>query len=106
MNLGEKILEMRTKANMSQGNLADVLNVSRQSVSKWETNSSTPELDKLLKMSEIFNISIDELVRGDKEEFGYESKDRINNEQVPRLETRKLVGVGLLCIGAIIFILL
>ncbi|MBK5263542.1 MAG: helix-turn-helix transcriptional regulator, partial [Peptostreptococcaceae bacterium] len=60
MNLGEKILEMRTKANMSQGDLAEALNVSRQSVPKWETNSSTPELDKLLKMSEIFKISIDD----------------------------------------------
>ncbi|MBK5261575.1 MAG: helix-turn-helix transcriptional regulator [Peptostreptococcaceae bacterium] len=106
MNLGEKILEMRTKANMSQGDLADVLKVSRQSVSKWETNSSTPELDKLLKMSEIFKISIDELVHGDKEEFGEDSKDRINNEQAPRLETRKIVGVSLLGIGTIIFILL
>ncbi len=106
MNLGGKILEMRTKSNMSQGDLADVLKVSRQSVSKWETNSSTPELDKLLKMSEIFKISIDELVRGDKEEFGDESKDRINNDQAPRIETRKLVGVGLLGTGAIIFVLL
>ena len=107
MNLGEKILEMRTKANMSQGDLADVLKVSRQSVSKWETNSSIPELDKLLKMSEIFKISIDELVRGDKDEFGKESKDRINNQQqAPRLETQKLVGVGLLGIGFVIFILI
>ena len=57
MNLGEKILQMRTKANMSQSDLAEVLNVYRQSVSKWETNSSTPELDKLLKMSETNEIS-------------------------------------------------
>jgi len=106
MNLGEKILEMRTKANMSQGDLADVLKVSRQSVSKWETNSSVPELDKILKMSEIFKISIDELVHGDKEELSEESMNRINNEQRPRLETQKLVGVGLLGIGVFILILM
>ena len=66
MNLGENIYHYRTANNMSQGALAAALEVSRQSVSKWENNTSVPELDKLLKMSDLFGITLDELVHGPK----------------------------------------
>lgn len=62
MNLGENIFRFRTKCNLSQGDLANELGVSRQSVSKWENNSSTPELDKLMKMAGVFGITLDALV--------------------------------------------
>ena len=65
MTLGENIVRLRTQKNWSQGDLADALDISRQSVSKWETDSSIPELDKLLKLSELFGITLDELVRGE-----------------------------------------
>ncbi len=65
MNLGENIYHYRTQKNMSQGDLADALEVSRQSVSKWENNSAVPELDKLMRMAQIFEITIDELVTGE-----------------------------------------
>ena len=64
MNLGENIYRLRTEKNLSQGDLADELEVSRQSVSKWENNSAVPELEKLIKMAQIFDITIDELVTG------------------------------------------
>ena len=64
MTLGERIYKLRTDKEMSQGDLANALEVSRQSISKWETNGSVPELDKLIKLSEIFEISLDELVVG------------------------------------------
>lgn len=66
MLLGERIYKLRTEKNLSQGDLADALEVSRQSISKWETNSSVPELDKLVGLCEIFGISLDELVTGNK----------------------------------------
>ena len=62
MDLGEKIYKLRTERNLSQTELADALEVSRQSISKWETGSSVPELDKLVKLSQIFGVSLDELV--------------------------------------------
>ena len=62
MNLGETIYRLRTGKNMSQGDLADALEVSRQSVSKWENNSAIPELEKLIKMSQLFEVTLDELV--------------------------------------------
>ncbi len=64
MNLGEQIYELRTQARMSQGDLADALGVSRQSVSKWENNNAVPDLDKLVKLSQLFGITLDELVTG------------------------------------------
>ena len=65
MTLGENIVRLRTQKNWSQGDLADALEISRQSVSKWETDASIPELDKLLKLSELFGVTLDELVRGE-----------------------------------------
>ena len=64
MNLGENIYQYRTSKNLSQGDLADKLDVSRQSVSKWENNSAIPDLDKIVRLCEIFEISIDALVKG------------------------------------------
>lgn len=63
MTLAEKILQLRTGQNLSQGDLAERLEVSRQSVSKWETGQSVPDLDKIIKLADLFGISVDELVR-------------------------------------------
>lgn len=62
MSLAENIYRYRTEQNMSQLDLADALEVSRQSVSKWETGTAVPELEKLIKMSDLFGVSLDELV--------------------------------------------
>lgn len=64
MRLGERIYKLRTEKELSQGDLAEALAVSRQSISKWETNGSVPELDKLVKLSEVFGVSLDALVTG------------------------------------------
>lgn len=63
MKLSEKILSLRTARGLSQGDLAEKLEVSRQSVSKWETGQSTPDLDKIIKLADLFGVSVDELVR-------------------------------------------
>ena len=65
MTLGQNIARLRAQKNLSQGDLADALEVSRQSVSKWETDASIPELDKLLRLAELFGVTLDELVKGD-----------------------------------------
>lgn len=63
MTLAEKILHLRTQQGLSQLELAEQLGVSRQSVSKWETGQSVPDLDKLIKLADRFGITVDELVR-------------------------------------------
>lgn len=64
MDLGTRISRLRAAHNLSQGDLAEALSVSRQSVSKWETGASVPDLDKLIKLAQLFEISLDELVTG------------------------------------------
>ena len=56
MRLGETIYKLRTEKNLSQGDLAEMLDVSRQSISKWENNSAVPDLEKIIKLSEIFKV--------------------------------------------------
>ena len=63
MTLAEKILFLRTQRGMSQDDLAEKMEVSRQSVSKWETAQSTPDLDKIIRLADLFGVSVDELVR-------------------------------------------
>ena len=64
MELAEKILALRTALGLSQQELAERLEVSRQSVSKWETGQSVPDLDKIVRMAGLFGVTVDELVRG------------------------------------------
>ena len=65
MTLGERICQYRVRCRLSQQEVAEKLEVSRQSVSKRETDGAVPELDKLVKLCELFEVSLDELVRGD-----------------------------------------
>ena len=64
MSLGSSISRLRAEKHLSQEDLAEALKVSRQSVSKWETDSSVPDLDKLVKLSQLFGVTLDELVMG------------------------------------------
>ena len=64
MNLGENLITLRKKENISQEELAEKLDVSRQAVSKWESGGGYPETEKLLKICEIFNCSLDTLMKG------------------------------------------
>lgn len=65
MDLGSRLKDAREKRGLSQDELAMKMHVSRQAVSKWETGRSYPDIEKLLQLSEIFQISLDELVKGD-----------------------------------------
>ena len=65
MKLSEKIISCRKKLGMSQEELAQALGISRQSISKWETDESLPEINKLKKLSDLFGVSIDWLLADD-----------------------------------------
>jgi len=62
MNIGDKILKYRKLKGYSQEDIANSLNVSRQTVSKWETNQSTPDFNKIIPLCKLFEISADELL--------------------------------------------
>ena len=61
MTFGERLMSLRRARGLSQEALGDMLDVTRQTVSKWERGDSTPELEKLVELSRIFGVSLDEL---------------------------------------------
>lgn len=63
MDILEKILDLRKAHNLTQEQLSEKLNVSRQSISKWESGQSVPELDKLTALSEVFHVTTDYLLK-------------------------------------------
>ena len=80
MNLAENLKKIRKDNNLSQEQLAEKLGVSRQSVSKWESNQAYPEMDKVLQICQLFNLNIDDLLNQDIKEVNNikQSKNNIN----------------------------
>lgn len=74
MNLSEKILHCRRKSGLSQEALADKLGVSRQAISKWETGTASPEIDKLLLLAKEFKVSTDWLLSNESIESNQEER--------------------------------
>lgn len=108
MGLGENINRLRTARAMSQGDLADALGVSRQSVSKWETGGAVPELEKLVKLSALFGVTLDELVTGERPESPASPAAPPQQIAVERggMPVRQVVGIALLCLGFAVALLL
>ena len=111
MSLHETIYTLRTARNMSQLELAEALEVSRQSISKWETGAAVPELDKLVKLSDVFGITLDELVRGAAQPG--EPKEEKENVSQPTviierkgMEPHRIVALALLCTSLVLTVLL
>lgn len=107
MNLGQRIYELRKAKNLSQGELADMLEVSRQSISKWENDTSVPELDKLVKMSDIFGVSLDSIIKGTNDETNTEAPAKAT-AFVPSPspnQTQKIIGAILLSVGLLAFLI-
>ena len=96
MNLGERLLNLRKKEHLSQEEVAFKLNVSRQTISKWETDQSTPDFDKIAPLCELYNITADELLTGKKEEIKEEKIKSSNKEEIAK-KRAKGIGIGVLC---------
>lgn len=103
--LSEKIYKFRRKNGLSQEQLAERIGVSRQAISKWESGTSSPELEKLLELSKCFNITLDELVKD--ESAGRDTNEISQNSEgakAPKAIDLK-VGIALCLAGAICLIL-
>ncbi|WP_394856145.1 helix-turn-helix transcriptional regulator [Staphylococcus borealis] len=72
MEIGQQIRKYREKENYSQEYLAEKLYVSRQTISNWENERSYPDIHNLLMMCNLFNVSLDDLVKGDVKHMGHE----------------------------------
>lgn len=105
MSLGENIYNFRVSLGMSQTALADELEVSRQSVSKWENETAIPDLDKLIKMSKLFGVSLDDIVFGTQHLPKKEEQPNAVTSPITLFPPRIIVGVTLFIFGMISFLL-
>lgn len=108
MSLGERIAGLRIRNRMSQGELAEKINVSRQSISKWETDASVPELERLIQLSQVFGVTLDELVKDDTQQENLPKEKEaaqvpVQAKKSAVIGTQKVIGfiflaAGLLCV--------
>ena len=91
MELGKHIRKYRTEANISQEELADKAFVSRQTISNWENNKSYPDIKSLVLMSEIFHVSLDQLIKGDLEKM----KQEIDAQEYTKFQKDSNIFAGL-----------
>ena len=105
MTLGEKLSKLRKEYNYTQEQLADILGVTRQSISKWESDISYPETDKLIKMGKLFECSMDYLLNDDITEKSIEPKeteafwDKFKKQFHERKSEKMIFGMPLYHIG-------
>lgn len=83
MNLAENLKKIRKENNLSQEQLAEKLSISRQSVSKWESGQAYPEMDKVLQLCKLFNVSVDDLLNQDVSE--------LNNSKAVKTNINKFI---------------
>lgn len=100
--LSEKIYMLRKKNNLSQEQLAEKLGVSRQAISKWESGTSLPEIEKLISLSVFFNVTIDYLVKDQNEAEQNDKECTTTNANEIKLKNRaksRMIGLTICIVG-------
>lgn len=100
MDFGNRIYELRKKLNLSQEQLAEKVGVSRQTISKWELGETTPDIKQAGILSQIFNVSLDELTGNDTKEVIYEKVS--NTEKLAGIVIKILKILGILILVSIV----
>ena len=100
MTFGERLLAYRNAVNLSQEKLAEKVGVTRQTVSKWETNQSVPDFDKILPLCEALGITTEELITGEEEknveiEEIKQEKERAKKEYVQKRNKKKAIVLSI-----------
>lgn len=109
MNFGKQIKEVRLSNNLTQEQMANKLNVSRQAVSNWENNKNLPDLEMIITISNIFSLSLDNLILGGSEDMNNMTEKLIKDGS----ELRKIklnlimisIATGLLIVGILLIAL-
>lgn len=105
MKFNEKLVMLRKQHNLSQEQVAEKLKVARQTISKWELGETTPEMDKLIMMSEIYNITLDELMKEENEGKVVNDPNNTNSQKLAGMTIKILKGIGIfLLISVILYI--
>lgn len=104
MNLGNKILQLRKKNELSQEQLGEKVEVTRQTISNWELGETTPNPEQLKKLSKAFNVSIDEILDNESKEF---LMNKISNtERLAGIIIKILKVIGIVFVGYIVFMII
>lgn len=93
MKIGNKLNQLRKLSGMTQEQLAEKLNVSRQTISKWESDSTTPDLESIVKISRIFHVSLDDLFR--EGETSVEGETNAANRDKEQITLEDLMKINL-----------
>lgn len=97
MNMADRIQYLRKSKGISQEELADRVGVSRQAVSKWESEQSMPDLDKIIIMSDYFDVTTDYILKGVEIVENKEQKGKEIVSKVLYIASTALIVIGLLC---------
>lgn len=84
--MGERLFQLRTQKDMTQEDMAEYLDVSRQSVSKWELNKTLPDVEKLVQLSQLYHVSIDYLVKGEEASEKLQKEDELEQAEEQSFE--------------------
>ena len=93
MILADKLIQLRKKNGWSQEELAEQMNVSRQAVCKWEGAQSIPDINKLIQLSKLFNVSLDYLLKDEVEEFEYNMSSSETEPFTDEQSTKRFVSM-------------
>ena len=101
MTLGQKITNLRKAHGMTQEELSEAVGVTRQTISKWELDSSTPDLEYLCKLCDLFGVTADDLIRPDRETVEatkaattpIPAPTPVSSEQAPQSPSRQITGL-------------
>ena len=97
MNLADRIQSLRKAKGISQEQLADQIGVSRQAVSKWESEQSTPDLDKIILLSDFFDVTTDYLLKGIEPVKDHREKRKDQTSRILYIASSALIFIGLFC---------
>ena len=104
MDFGQQIKKVRNDHGLTQEEMANKLNVSRQTISSWENNRNLPDLELVVQIAEKFNLSVDELLTGEN------LKDKLvkDGREVTKQRLNRniyLIGAGLMVVGLVLFLI-
>ncbi len=104
MKIGNKLNQLRKLSGMTQEQLAEKINVSRQTISKWESDNTSPDLESIVKISKIFHVSLDDLLKEAETSMTNRNNEQITLEDLMKinLHNRKMM---LLLIGGLLSVM-
>ncbi|MGX7205518.1 helix-turn-helix domain-containing protein [Enterococcus pingfangensis] len=98
MEIGERLKARRTELNLTQESVAEALGITRQTISNWENGRSYPDIERMVRLSDIYSLSLDELLKGDQKMVKQLQENTTINQFLKRFIFMLLVNVGLMIV--------